>query len=258
MTVSKPPTPTPSPPSRNATPRTPKAEAVLPSTPTTPGPLSPLSASKKLKGGRRVVNPNLTDEQRRRERVLKNRESAMKSLQKKKRYTEDLEHRAVALASRNRELRDKIRLLLARLQQMGIVAVPGVGVFSSPAVQTPFSSMPPSSAPAEPPAASAPIVPSDWSVDFHNPAPVSVTPGPAVSAPTLQIPEALQTTAELATPTAASSLPHDDISAMINQSLPIVGTPPTSPALALQPDLFSLSESESKLGVFDIPHMTCQ
>lgn len=76
------------------------------------------STPRKSKGGRRAVNPNLTEEQRRQERVLKNRESAMKSLQKKKRYTQNLEHRAIALAARNNELRDKIRLLLDRLNSL--------------------------------------------------------------------------------------------------------------------------------------------
>lgn len=79
-------------------------------------PASPASsASRKGKGGRRAANPHLTDEERRRERVLKNRESAMKSLQKKKRYTEDLEARARVLARRNAELKEKIRALLIRL-----------------------------------------------------------------------------------------------------------------------------------------------
>lgn len=67
------------------------------------------------KGGRKAANPHLSEEERKRERVLKNRESAMKSLQKKKRYTEDLEMRARLLAGRNQELKDKIRGLLARL-----------------------------------------------------------------------------------------------------------------------------------------------
>lgn len=39
----------------------------------------------------------------------------MKSLQKKKRYTEDLEHRAIALSRRNAELKEKIRALLIKL-----------------------------------------------------------------------------------------------------------------------------------------------
>jgi hypothetical protein len=78
-------------------------------------PLSPASALAKGKGGRKAANPHLSDDERRRERVLKNRESAMKSLQKKKRYTEDLEERASALHVRNAELKFKIRALLARL-----------------------------------------------------------------------------------------------------------------------------------------------
>lgn len=79
-------------------------------------PESPCSSSaRKGKGGRKAANPHLTDEERRRERVLKNRESAMKSLQKKKRYTEDLEHKAVVLSKRNAELKEKIRGLVARL-----------------------------------------------------------------------------------------------------------------------------------------------
>lgn len=95
-------------------------------------PASPASsASRKGKGGRKAANPHLTDEERRRERVLKNRESAMKSLQKKKRYTEDLEHRAIALATRNADLKEKIRGLLNQLQGIGLYALPGIGVFGS-------------------------------------------------------------------------------------------------------------------------------
>jgi Basic region leucine zipper len=82
-------------------------------------PLSPASALAKGKGGRKAANPHLSDDERRRERVLKNRESAMKSLQKKKLYTEDLEARASALHVRNAELKFKIRALLARLSHPG-------------------------------------------------------------------------------------------------------------------------------------------
>ncbi|PXF40496.1 hypothetical protein BWQ96_09777 [Gracilariopsis chorda] len=183
----------------------------------------------------------------------------MKSLQKKKRYTEDLEHRAVALATRNQELRDRIRVLLGRLQQMGIVAVPGVGVFSPSALQTPYPSVQPTATPAPPPSASAPIVPPDWPVHLDN--------QPSVSAQSLQLPESLPTAAPVATAATApnptpipATLPqHNNASAaMLNQSLPLLETPPQSPSLALQPDPFSLSDSEHKLGVFDIPHMTCQ
>jgi Basic region leucine zipper len=67
------------------------------------------------KGGRKAANPLLSDDERRKERVLKNRESAMKSLLKKKRYTEDLEAKAAGLHKRNEELKLSIRRLLARL-----------------------------------------------------------------------------------------------------------------------------------------------
>jgi hypothetical protein len=89
-------------------------------------PVSPATALAKGKGGRKAANPYLSDDERRRERVLKNRESAMKSLQKKKRYTEDLEARAAVLHARNDELKIKIRSLLARLSHPGMAPDQGV------------------------------------------------------------------------------------------------------------------------------------
>lgn len=82
--------------------------------------MSSSSGVTKSRGGRKAANPHLTEEQRRRERILKNRESAMKSLQKKKRYTQHLELRAVQLANRNAHLKHQIRAQLLRLQQMGL------------------------------------------------------------------------------------------------------------------------------------------
>lgn len=109
--------------------------AVPPTSPATP---------RKSKGGRKAANPHLTEEQRRQERVLKNRESAMKSLQKKKRYTQNLEHKAVALAARNAELRNKIRVLLLRLNQLSNTPPPAlVPGTSSTASVNPSGSMPP-------------------------------------------------------------------------------------------------------------------
>lgn len=93
--------------------------------------------------------------------MLKNRESAMKSLQKKKRYTQNLEHHAIALAKRNAELRDKIGVLLVRLnhlhglpaQQLGLETLnlgtssgPSGGI-STPAVPHLGGTATPSSAP---------------------------------------------------------------------------------------------------------------
>lgn len=75
---------------------------------------------KKSKGGRKAANPAMSDEERRQERVLKNRVSAMKSLQKKKRYTDDLERRAKALTAQNHELKTRIYALLAKLAQNGV------------------------------------------------------------------------------------------------------------------------------------------
>lgn len=50
-----------------------------------------LTPSKRRRGGRRACNPELSAEERKRLRVLKNRESAMKSLLKKAQYSESLE-----------------------------------------------------------------------------------------------------------------------------------------------------------------------
>lgn len=99
---------------------------------------TPPNSALKSRGGRRAANPHMTEEQRRQERVLKNRESAMKSLQKKKKYTQHLENRAAALAARNAELRDKIRLLLLRLNELNAPPPP----HSHP---MPPTQMPPSS-----------------------------------------------------------------------------------------------------------------
>lgn len=71
------------------------------------------------KGGRRAANPHLTPEQRRMERVLKNRESAMKSLQKKKMYTMRLEESARRLQERNEELKNLIRETVGRIKELG-------------------------------------------------------------------------------------------------------------------------------------------
>lgn len=78
--------------------------------------------AKRRRGGRRVSNPNMTAEERRRQRVLKNRESAMRSLQKKAEYSANLavEQKSVtaaheakkshmfALVSTAAELREKL------------------------------------------------------------------------------------------------------------------------------------------------------
>jgi len=71
--------------------------------------------AKKSKGGRKAANPTMSDEERRQERVLKNRVSAMKSLQKKKRYTDDLEKRAKLLTAQNIDLKSRIYTLVAKL-----------------------------------------------------------------------------------------------------------------------------------------------
>lgn len=84
----------------------------------------PRGVVKKGKGGRKAANPSMTDEERRQERILKNRVSAMKSLQKKKRYTDDLEQRAKALTSQNHDLKNKIYGLLGRLNQAGYSLAP--------------------------------------------------------------------------------------------------------------------------------------
>lgn len=177
MTDPTPASPPPSSPSPNVAPV--KTEPThAPAPPPAPAPASPASStSRKGKGGRRAANPHLSEEERRRERILKNRESAMKSLQKKKRYTEDLEHRALALASRNAELKEKIRLQLTRLQAMGIVAVPGVGVFGGPpSFQRPHITsfpaddwLPDFTPPANPP------LPQQQPETFHFNPPVPVT-----------------------------------------------------------------------------------
>lgn len=62
----------------------------------------------------------MSDEERRQERVLKNRVSAMKSLQKKKRYTDDLEKRAKLLSAQNIDLKTRIYALLSKLSQAGV------------------------------------------------------------------------------------------------------------------------------------------
>jgi hypothetical protein len=94
----------------STTPMTPGSPPATPSTPARPAPATP--SSSRGKGGRKAANPHLSDDERRRERVLKNRESAMKSLHKKKCYTEGLEARAAALSARNADLKARIRALL--------------------------------------------------------------------------------------------------------------------------------------------------
>lgn len=94
----------------------------------------------------------------------------MKSLLKKKRYTEDLEHRAIALSNRNAELKDKIRTLLARLQAMGIVTSPSVGPYP-PVIPTtsPFQRSLPLSTPVSsclPTDDCAPVLP-EFSASAH-------------------------------------------------------------------------------------------
>lgn len=51
---------------------------------------TPTRPLKRRRGGRRVSNPNMSAEERRRQRVLKNRESAMRSLAKKAEYAQKL------------------------------------------------------------------------------------------------------------------------------------------------------------------------
>ena len=87
------------------------------------------SITKKGKGGRKAANPSMSDEQRRQERVLKNRVSAMKSLQKKKRYTDDLEKRAKLLTAQNIDLKTRIYALVAKLAQSGVNVGFGGGTY---------------------------------------------------------------------------------------------------------------------------------
>lgn len=68
----------------------------------------------------------MSDEERRKERVLKNRVSAMKSLQKKKRYTDDLEKRANLLTAQNIDLKSRIYALVAKLAQAGVHVTPPI------------------------------------------------------------------------------------------------------------------------------------
>ena len=92
--------------------------------------------TKKGKGGRKAANPAMSDEQRRQERVLKNRVSAMKSLQKKKRYTDDLEKRAKLLTAQNIDLKTRIYALVAKLAQSGVnVGFGGAGAAYDPLLQ---------------------------------------------------------------------------------------------------------------------------
>lgn len=89
-------------------------------------PLASPTPTAPSRGGRAPADPTLSPSQRQRERVLKNRQSAMKSLAKKKRYTEDLEARAAALGARNDHLKARIRQLLDSMDVGHLGAAGGV------------------------------------------------------------------------------------------------------------------------------------
>eukprot|EP00177_Eucheuma_denticulatum_P000811 GFKZ01001470.1.p1 GENE.GFKZ01001470.1~~GFKZ01001470.1.p1 ORF type:complete len:156 (-),score=30.03 GFKZ01001470.1:1509-1976(-) len=68
--------------------------------------------SKKRRSGRRSSNPSISAEERKRLRVLKNRESAMRSLAKKAEYSAKLETLEKEAAAQHKSKREKLEKLL--------------------------------------------------------------------------------------------------------------------------------------------------
>lgn len=72
--------------------------------------------AKRRRGGRRATDPNMSAEDRRRQRVLKNRESAMRSLAKKAKFSADLQAEQAALQN---ELQTK-QIELRKLAELAL------------------------------------------------------------------------------------------------------------------------------------------
>lgn len=68
--------------------------------------------SKKRRGGRRSSNPDISAEERKRLRILKNRESAMRSLAKKAEYSAKLESLEKEAAAQHKSSREELESLL--------------------------------------------------------------------------------------------------------------------------------------------------
>lgn len=68
--------------------------------------------AKRRRGGRRATNPNMTTEERRRQRVLKNRESAMRSLAKKAAFSQQLAETQQNVIREQEEKTERLRKLI--------------------------------------------------------------------------------------------------------------------------------------------------
>lgn len=69
--------------------------------------------AKRRRGGRRSMNPEISAEERKRLRVLKNRESAMRSLAKKAEYSAKLETQEKEATDNYKQKRDSLEKLIA-------------------------------------------------------------------------------------------------------------------------------------------------
>lgn len=69
--------------------------------------------SKKRRGGRRAANNDISAEERKRNRILKNRESAMRSLAKKAMYSAQLESDEREATENHQKCREKLEKILA-------------------------------------------------------------------------------------------------------------------------------------------------
>lgn len=74
--------------------------------------VSELPPAKRRRGGRRSANPNISAEERKRLRVLKNRESAMRSLAKKAAYSSKLENTDKVTIEEHKTSREDLEKLI--------------------------------------------------------------------------------------------------------------------------------------------------
>lgn len=95
--------------------------------------------AKRRRGGRRATNPNMSTEERRRQRVLKNRESAMRSLAKKAAFSQQLTETQQNVIREQEEKQESLRKLVETAielrDKLETAGVPGLSASLSGCVE---------------------------------------------------------------------------------------------------------------------------